>query len=124
MPWIDQESCTGCGVCIDECPVDAIVMQNESAEIDMSECIRCGICHDICAQDSIHHDSDKIPNLIQSNIEWTKRNMDFCVQVLGDGREGEKCLKRMIKHFKNQKMIVSRTLEALQTLADVNNTGD
>jgi|GEM_PF-6639652 len=32
MPWIDQQSCTGCGICVDECPVDTISMKNEEAE--------------------------------------------------------------------------------------------
>jgi len=27
MPWIDKNKCTGCGICIRECPVDAISMK-------------------------------------------------------------------------------------------------
>ena len=46
MPWIDEKSCTGCGICVDECPVDTISMEDEKAKIDMENCIRCGVCHD------------------------------------------------------------------------------
>ena len=35
MPWIDEISCNGCGICVDECPVDTIYMEGEKAEINM-----------------------------------------------------------------------------------------
>ena len=62
MPWIDEESCTGCGICVDECPVDAISMKINEVTIDMAECIRCGVCHDVCPEESVRHDSEKIPD--------------------------------------------------------------
>jgi len=48
MPWITAEDCTGCGICVEECMVDAITMENEKAEINIDECIRCGKCLDAC----------------------------------------------------------------------------
>jgi len=35
MPWIDDSRCTSCGVCVEECPVGTIVMEDSSAEIRM-----------------------------------------------------------------------------------------
>jgi NAD-dependent dihydropyrimidine dehydrogenase PreA subunit len=29
MPWVDKDKCTGCGICIEECPVGAISMEND-----------------------------------------------------------------------------------------------
>ena len=123
MPWIDQESCTGCGICVEKCPVDAISMEIEEAEINMAECIRCGICHDVCPQDSVRHDSEKIPDMIQANLDLTKKYMDLCAQHLGDDKEKIKCLNKMRKHFNNQKIIAEKTLEALGLLANVNDSG-
>ena len=37
MPWIDQEKCTGCKVCIEKCLVDTILMEDEKAKINMEE---------------------------------------------------------------------------------------
>jgi len=28
MPWVNQEMCNGCGICIDECPVEAITLKS------------------------------------------------------------------------------------------------
>jgi ferredoxin len=137
MPWIDQESCTGCGICVEKCPVDAIslsvfsdtqsreqaAMNVETVAINMATCIRCGTCHDVCQYGSVRHDSEKIPDLVKSNVEMTKRNMALCAKFLGSDKERDKCLNRMIKYFNREKVIAEKTLEALGQLADVNDSG-
>ncbi|MCK4668425.1 4Fe-4S binding protein, partial [Candidatus Dependentiae bacterium] len=84
MPWIKGESCVGCGVCVESCPVGAISLENGVAVIDMSNCIRCGICHDICPNDAVMHDSEKIPDEVNANITKTKEFMSACAKYLGD----------------------------------------
>jgi len=116
MPWIDQNKCTSCGICVSSCPVDAISMKGEGAEIDMSECIRCGICHNICPQEAVRHDSEKIPERIKNNIEITKKNMDLCAKYLRNESSKNKCLERTKKHFKKEKVIAEKTLEELEKL--------
>lgn len=118
MPWIDKESCTGCGICVDECPVSAISVTIELADINMDECIRCGICHDVCPQDSIRHDSEKVPEKIRENIEITKKYMELCAHYLGSMEEKNKCLNRMKKHFNSQKIIAEKTLAELEKLQE------
>ena len=35
MPWIKQDMCTGCSICVNECPVGAIELTVDGfAEID------------------------------------------------------------------------------------------
>ena len=42
---LDQEACTGCGICIDVCPREVLVLQNNKAEItDLDACMECGAC--------------------------------------------------------------------------------
>ena len=117
MPWVDEEQCSGCAVCVEECPVDAISMQDEIAAIDMDGCIRCGVCHDMCPEDAVRHDGEKIPERIQQNLDMTRRFMDECARLLGDDTERWKCLERMKKHFNKEKRVAEETLAALEKLA-------
>ncbi|MFW6113470.1 MAG: 4Fe-4S binding protein [Actinomycetota bacterium] len=118
MPWIDKEGCTGCGICVEECPVDAIYMEDDTADIDMGKCIRCGTCHDICPEDAVRHDSELIPGEVAANVAMTKEFMSACVEHLGAQEEAQKCLNRMMKHFNKQKVVAEKTLEELRKLKE------
>ncbi|MFX1363867.1 MAG: 4Fe-4S binding protein [Promethearchaeota archaeon] len=72
--YIDQEICTGCGTCAQECFVIAanefdLGMKKRKAvyipfpqavpgkyTIDMNHCIKCGICAEICPVDAVKYD--------------------------------------------------------------------
>jgi NAD-dependent dihydropyrimidine dehydrogenase PreA subunit len=40
----DEEECTGCGECVEVCPVDAIQMEGDLPMVDKDWCIGCGVC--------------------------------------------------------------------------------
>ncbi len=48
MIKIDQDKCTGCGGCIDLCPVIAISMIDDSVLIGNDTCTECKICVKAC----------------------------------------------------------------------------
>lgn len=48
MIRIDQDKCTGCGGCIDLCPVIAISMIDDRVLIDNDTCTECKICIKAC----------------------------------------------------------------------------
>ena len=50
---VDKECCIACGVCVEECPVGAISMEEEYAVINEDECIDCGQCVEACPNDCI-----------------------------------------------------------------------
>lgn len=51
---VDPEICTGCEACVDECPVDAISMNDDGiAVVDEEECTDCEACVDICPVEAI-----------------------------------------------------------------------
>lgn len=50
---VDRKKCTGCGACVEVCPVEAIKMVNDVAVIDENECTECGLCVDECPEDAI-----------------------------------------------------------------------
>ena len=45
---IDSNKCTGCGGCIDLCPVIAISMINDVVNINDELCTGCSICIKVC----------------------------------------------------------------------------
>jgi len=46
---IVSENCTGCGACIDICPMEAIQMTDSgTAEVNLTRCIGCGLCLTAC----------------------------------------------------------------------------
>ena len=61
---IKNKSCTGCAICSNICPVNAIKMELENGyyqpEIDMSKCIKCNKCDDTCP--IINSDNTYLPH--------------------------------------------------------------
>ena len=45
---VDKDICTGCGVCVDMCPMGAISMRDNVACVDSETCSGCGVCEDEC----------------------------------------------------------------------------
>ncbi len=51
---IDDDTCSGCEVCVDICPMEAIEMANDIARIDETRCIGCGLCAYHCSSEALH----------------------------------------------------------------------
>jgi uncharacterized protein (DUF362 family)/Pyruvate/2-oxoacid:ferredoxin oxidoreductase delta subunit len=47
-PLADPELCTGCGLCVDHCPVSALSMKEPLPVVDSDICITCFCCQEIC----------------------------------------------------------------------------
>jgi ferredoxin len=51
---IDPDMCTGCGICTERCPTEAIQLNTEGiAERDEGTCFGCGICARFCPEEAI-----------------------------------------------------------------------
>ena len=110
MPWIKQEMCTGCRLCVKECPVDAIALNADGfAEIDEEECIRCGRCHDVCPQDAVRHDGERIPEEVAKNLRWVRRLLGH----FHEPKEQSAFMERMVRFFNKQQKVSERTLAAI-----------
>lgn len=54
LPRIDWDLCTGCGDCVEICPVNALDQVDGRAELVAPEaCTYCTLCEDICPVDAI-----------------------------------------------------------------------
>ncbi len=52
-PQANPEWCTGCGTCIDQCPVAALSMTENIPEVDPDACITCFCCQEVCPEKAI-----------------------------------------------------------------------
>ncbi|MFV0465399.1 MAG: NADH-ubiquinone oxidoreductase-F iron-sulfur binding region domain-containing protein [Lachnospiraceae bacterium] len=62
--YIDPHICTGCGECMDACPVNCIIGKTGHIHmIDEFDCTKCGNCISACPEEAIMQTSGKIPKL-------------------------------------------------------------
>jgi ferredoxin len=105
--------CVGCGVCVDECQVEAITLKDDQkATINEDECIRCGQCHDVCPQEAVRHDSERIPQEVETNLEKTK----VLLKHFKTPQEQQAFLERMVRYFKKQQKVAGLTMDKITAM--------
>ncbi len=80
---IIEEKCTGCRLCVRECPFDAISMVAKIAVIDLDKCTLCGACVDVCKFDAI-----EMEERATAKPEVSKENYSG-VMVFAEQRRGD-----------------------------------
>ena len=49
---VTEDACSGCGICVEKCPVDAISMKDGKAVVNKIVCLGCGVCARFCPIES------------------------------------------------------------------------
>ena len=50
---VDTETCSGCGECVETCPLDSIELKDDVATVDDETCADCGECVEVCPVEAI-----------------------------------------------------------------------
>jgi ferredoxin len=50
---VNVDLCTGCGECADNCPAEAIRIQDGKARVNAEACVECEICVSVCPTGAI-----------------------------------------------------------------------
>jgi NAD-dependent dihydropyrimidine dehydrogenase PreA subunit len=68
---VDTELCTGIGICVERCPMDAVLMDNGFASVKLARCIGCGLCVPTCPESAIvlvKKDQEIVPPLTEEDL--------------------------------------------------------
>lgn len=52
-PKADPALCSGCGLCVEQCPVGALAMHEDLPMVDADTCISCFCCQEMCPEKAI-----------------------------------------------------------------------
>ncbi|MBU4438424.1 MAG: 4Fe-4S binding protein, partial [Acetobacterium sp.] len=67
--YVSPETCTGCGKCLDVCPVNAVAGGEGLIHvIDVSRCNHCGDCEAVCSDKAILRAGAVLPKLPQEPV--------------------------------------------------------
>jgi NAD-dependent dihydropyrimidine dehydrogenase PreA subunit len=45
---LDDDRCTGCGICLERCQMGALALKGKTAQLNKHRCIGCGLCVSTC----------------------------------------------------------------------------
>jgi MinD superfamily P-loop ATPase len=94
---IDNEKCTGCGKCEDNCNYNAIAVINKKALFFQDLCHICGACTLVCPANAII-ESDRVIGTI---LQGKSNAIDFHYALLktGEGGMSPRLIKEVKKHI-------------------------
>ncbi len=53
MAYKIEQTCSGCGMCVEACPRECINDERVPAVIDDEKCVDCGVCEQECPLDAV-----------------------------------------------------------------------
>jgi nitroreductase/NAD-dependent dihydropyrimidine dehydrogenase PreA subunit len=60
-PEVIREKCTGCGLCVEECPAFVFEMTDNKASVVRGDwCIGCGHCGAVCPEGAVRHEASAL----------------------------------------------------------------
>jgi Pyruvate/2-oxoacid:ferredoxin oxidoreductase delta subunit len=79
---VDEELCSGCGVCETRCQMDAVEIINNISNINLDRCIGCGVCVPTCPDEAIQlieKEEKMIPpkNTMETYIKIAKKKAEL-----------------------------------------------
>ena len=75
MIHVDRALCAGCGVCVDECPSGAIMLDGGVALVAPALCDGCGVCVKICPAGALTQVAELTPSLLPVVLAETRERV-------------------------------------------------
>jgi Pyruvate/2-oxoacid:ferredoxin oxidoreductase delta subunit len=95
---VDNQLCSGCGVCLKRCQMEALTITYKKSSINLDRCIGCGLCVSTCPKKAI--------KLLKTEkaIVPPKNNDDLQIKILTKKVGKTKVLKIGLKKIARQKV--------------------
>lgn len=90
---INNQECVGCGMCVKDCPNDAIRIRNGKAKMVLEHCLECGHCIAICPKAAVSMDG--------YNMEEIKEYQEENFKVPSDNFLNSIKFRRSVRHFES-----------------------
>lgn len=63
-PAMNDDDCTRCEICLDNCPQQAISVRDGNMRIDYEKCIKCMCCHELCPENAVFLAKSRLAKVI------------------------------------------------------------
>ena len=88
-PYIDENACIGCGMCVKNCINDGVKIENGKAVVVEDKCLGCGHCFAFCPKGAINCKWDEAKPVMNCKIaEYTKAVLQgkpsFHISIVAD----------------------------------------
>jgi Fe-S-cluster-containing hydrogenase component 2/DNA-binding Lrp family transcriptional regulator len=70
---VDKELCKGCGLCVDRCVFNAIILENEKSYVNENKCYGCGVCAVTCPTGAIKLHKEDRNKLFKTSFELNRK---------------------------------------------------
>jgi len=71
---VDEETCTGCGDCVDQCQLEALELSDDTVSVNEEYCLGCGACVSKCPTESL--------SLVRVS---NKKPPELAIEIVGSG---------------------------------------
>lgn len=96
---ITHKACSGCGLCVSDCPTHVLALQNEKAVVAGDGCLQCGHCFAICPTGAV---------AIQGGLGAATAQIEASHRLDADRLHAHMSMRRSIRQYKQAP--VSRAL--------------
>ena len=93
---VNKEKCIGCSQCVKDCPVSAISLVDNKAEINNERCFKCGHCIAICPVEAVSTDDYNMEEVIPYDKESFSVEADNLLNFIK--------FRRSVRRFKDKEV--------------------
>lgn len=102
---IDRNACTGCKLCIADCPSHILILQDQKATVSSDRCLKCGHCIAVCPVNAVAIQGYDMNEVIPFDPANFTLNEDTFLNAIKFRRSVRQFINRKVEPHKLEKII-------------------